>query len=151
GRGTVSSNPAGIGCGATCSAAFDFGSTVTLTATPSNGSKFVRWTGDCTASALFPNVAVATMVGPRSCDAELEPVVVTVTKSGSGTVTSTPAGISCGATCSAPFVGGSVMLTATPGAGSSFDHWGGACSGTSATTSLALAHDDVTCDASFVA
>ena len=43
-----------------------------------------------------------------------------------GTVTSTPAGISCGTTCSASFVSGnSVVLTASPAAGSSFSNWSG--------------------------
>jgi List-Bact-rpt repeat protein len=51
---------------------------------------------------------------------------------GSGTVTSSPAGIDCGAGCSAEFVNGAkVTLTATPAAGSTFAGWsGGGCSGT---------------------
>ena len=59
---------------------------------------------------------------------------VTVTKSGNGTVTSNPAGISCGTTCSASFTSGtSVTLTAAPGSGNSFSGWSGACSGTDST------------------
>nr|WP_315431317.1 trypsin-like peptidase domain-containing protein [uncultured Albidiferax sp.] len=50
---------------------------------------------------------------------------------GSGTVSSSPSGISCGSSCAAPFsIGSSVVLTATPASGSSFTGWGGACSGT---------------------
>jgi len=50
---------------------------------------------------------------------------------GSGTVTSSPAGISCGATCFASFATGTaVTLTAAPTAGSTFTGWSGACSGT---------------------
>jgi hypothetical protein len=45
GSGTVSSLPAGIRCGATCSAAFDAGGSLTLTATPSPGSRFRGWSG----------------------------------------------------------------------------------------------------------
>ena len=53
-----------------------------------------------------------------------------ISGSGSGTVTSTPAGIECPSGCSANFVtGAQVSLTATPQAGSQFFHWGGACSG----------------------
>src|SRR5207249_7397835 len=40
GRGTVASSPAGINCGATCSASYNSGTTVTLTATPDTRSSF---------------------------------------------------------------------------------------------------------------
>src|SRR5439155_14993623 len=50
---------------------------------------------------------------------------------GSGTVTSNPAGISCGTTCSASFLSGTVVtLTAAAAAGSTFAGWSGACVGT---------------------
>jgi len=45
GTGTVTSNPAGIQCGSTCSAPFAPGSTVTLTAVPAAGSVFAGWSG----------------------------------------------------------------------------------------------------------
>lgn len=57
---------------------------------------------------------------------------LTVTKSenGSGTVTSSPTGISCGTTCSGTF-GGSLTLTATPDTNSTFTGWSGSgCNGT---------------------
>ena len=48
-----------------------------------------------------------------------------------GTVTSSPAGISCGSTCGASFpTGTTVTLTASPAAGATFSGWSGACSGT---------------------
>jgi hypothetical protein len=48
GSGTVTSNPAGIDCGASCS--YDFAETtlVTLTASPDSGSTFTGWSGACT-------------------------------------------------------------------------------------------------------
>ena len=48
GKGTVTSNPSGINCGATCSASFASGASVTLTATPNTGSTFTGWSGACT-------------------------------------------------------------------------------------------------------
>lgn len=62
-------------------------------------------------------------------------LLVTKAGSGSGTVTSAPAGIDCGATCTAAFQEEStVSLTPAAAAGSSFAGWSGACSGTGACT-----------------
>lgn len=58
---------------------------------------------------------------------------LTVTKAGTGlgTVTSSPAGVSCGSDCSQFYNSGTVVaLPATPAAGSSFAGWSGACTGT---------------------
>ena len=49
---------------------------------------------------------------------------------GSGTVTSSPSGLSCATTCSAHFTGGTVTLTATPSGSSTFGGWSG-CDSTS--------------------
>jgi hypothetical protein len=60
---------------------------------------------------------------------------LTLTKagSGSGTVSSNPAGVSCGSDCSEDYTAGTVVsLTATPAADSVFAGWSGACSGTGA-------------------
>jgi hypothetical protein len=54
---------------------------------------------------------------------------VSVTVSGPGTVTSSPAGIDCPGTCAGKFPA-SVTLTAKPFAGAAFEGWSGACSGT---------------------
>jgi Divergent InlB B-repeat domain len=60
-------------------------------------------------------------------------LAVSLAGTGSGTVTSSPAGISCGSSCSHAFtMGSSVVLTAVPSAGSSFAGWSGGCSGTGA-------------------
>jgi len=45
GSGTVASSPAGIACPTACSAQFDQGQAVTLTASPAAGSTFAGWSG----------------------------------------------------------------------------------------------------------
>lgn len=68
GSGTISSQPAGLGCsgssGSTCSGSFPTGTTVTLTATPSAGT-FGGWAGctidsgtTCTIDDLTNNITV---------------------------------------------------------------------------------------------
>ncbi|MEI7891284.1 MAG: hypothetical protein WCI36_04960, partial [bacterium] len=85
-------------------------------------------------SSILQMVSVSPPVAPTT-------FALNVTKSGTGTgtVSSSPAGISCGATCSANFnSGANVVLTATPTAGSTFTGWTGACSGTNATCTVGM-------------
>ena len=90
---------------------------------PSTGSKWATRI----ASFSFPSCS-----GPT--------LAVSLSGKGSGTVTSSPAGISCpSGACSSAFVSGTaVTLSAAPASGSIFSGWNGACSGTS-TCSLAVA------------
>ena len=46
GSGTVSSSPAGIGCGSACTQGYDTGTPVTLSASPAAGSTFTGWSGE---------------------------------------------------------------------------------------------------------
>jgi sugar lactone lactonase YvrE len=57
GNGSVASNPAGIECGNTCTADFNWGSSVALTATPATGSIFAGWSG------AQENLAFGTLAG----------------------------------------------------------------------------------------
>ena len=135
GTGTVASSPPGIACGASCSADFASGTAVSLTATPDPGSTFAGWSGACSGTGACS----VTMDAAKSVSANFTAspglFTLTVAKSGAGTgtVTSTPSGISCGTTCSASFASGAVVsLTASPDSGSTFAGWSGACSGTGA-------------------
>ena len=52
GAGTVTSNPAGIDCGADCAETLRQGTVVTLTPAAAPGSQFVRWDGACTGTTF---------------------------------------------------------------------------------------------------
>lgn len=132
GTGTITSAPAGISCGATCTFNFDSGAMVTLTPAAATGSTFTGWGGACSGTGAC-NV---TMSAAKSVSANftLTQHALTVTKNGTGTgtVTSSPTGISCGATCAASFnYNTSVTLTPAAASGSTFTGWTGACTGTS--------------------
>ena len=58
GSGSVTSNPSGITCPATCTFDFPTTSQVTLTAAAANGSSFAGWSGACTGTATSCNVTV---------------------------------------------------------------------------------------------
>lgn len=67
-----------------------------------------------------------------------------------GTIVSSPAGISCGATCSAAFTTGtSVALTATANTGHSFGGWGSGCTSTSGNTCNVTMNSNITVTATF--
>jgi hypothetical protein len=129
GDGQVSSSPAGISCGATCQASFDDGSSLTLTATPDAASVFTGWSG-CSSSG--PNTCTVTLSQAQTVIATFASNTPTLTISeqgaGSGTVSSNPAGISCGNSCQANFpIGTLVTLSATPDPGSVFTGFSGDC------------------------
>jgi hypothetical protein len=72
-------------------------------------------------------------------------LTVTRAGTGSGSVTSAPAGISCGTDCSEAYASGTgVILTAAAAAGSVFTGWSGGCSGTGACTATMTANRAVT-------
>ena len=133
GTGTVTSSPAGIVCGADCSELYDANTVVTLTALPSPGSVFTGWSGSgCSGTGT----CVVTMDAAKTVTATfaLSQYTLTVSRSGTGagTITSAPAGISCGVDCTELYNSGTmVTLTAAPAVGSTFTGWsGGGCSGT---------------------
>ena len=133
GTGLVMSDAGGIACGATCSADYDHGTPVVLSAIPDEHVTFIGWSGggcsgtdDCT----------VTMGGATSVNAEfdVDVALLTVTElgNGDGTVTDQGGGIDCPGVCRASYPQGSaVTLTADAGPHSTFTGWsGGGCSGT---------------------
>jgi hypothetical protein len=151
GSGSVASTPAGISCPGTCAASFVEGTSVSLTPTPAPGFQFTGWGGACSGSAA----CVVVLNADASVSATFTAVVpvnhtLSVSTTGSGSVTSSPSGITCPGTCSASFgEGTSVTLTATPASGFELTGWGGACSGTGACV-VAL-NTDVSVSATFTA
>lgn len=74
---------------------------------------------------------------------------LTVSLTGSGTVTSNPAGINCGSTCVKSYTNATVVtLTATPAAGYTFSQWGGDPDCTDGSVTMNAAK---TCTATFTA
>ena len=144
--GFVVSAPSGISCGVSpaqvCSAVFAQNSQVTLSASPAtSGFTFSGWSGagcsgtaDCTVSMTQAQNVTATFTTATGGNV---PVTVSAIGNGSGTITSSPAGINCtyngtvaSGTCTANFPPtGPVTLTATPSAApnSTFAGWLGFC------------------------
>jgi Divergent InlB B-repeat domain len=125
GSGTVASEPAGIGCGSTCSAKFGEGSEVTLKATPASGSTFAGWsgegctgTGTCVVKVGKADAAVtATFTANSKQPGPEEPKAGTATAGAVAKVKGSKARVRL--TCSGGLCKGAVKLTAKlrPGAG----------------------------------
>jgi uncharacterized repeat protein (TIGR02543 family) len=150
GSGGITSSIPGIDCGTTCTASYEYGTAVTLTASADAGSVFQGWTGACEGSGTTCTLPMteassvtATFTPPD------QPLAVTLAGSGTGTVTSSVPGIDCGTTCTADFPHGTeVTLTASAAPGSIFTGWTGACEG-SGTTCTVTATEALSVTATF--
>jgi uncharacterized protein (DUF2345 family) len=142
GVGTVTSDPSGINCGATCTYQFVSGTNVTLTATPDSGSAFVGWSGDVTGSSSTTIIMMSSNKSVTAIFNALYTLTVTKSGTGTGTVSSNPSGINCGTTCTYQFASGTnVTLTATPDSGSAFVGWSGDVVSTNTTTTVTMNSD----------
>lgn len=155
GDGTVTSMPAGIDCGGDCTNLYDVDTLVELTAVPDANSVFVQWSGDC--MGTDPTTTV-TMDADRTCDAEFALIQRTLTLNklgtGTGNVTSMPAGIDCGTLCNSDSsqynINEMVTMAAVADPGSLFEGWGGDCSADGLNSSSTVTLDvDRTCTALF--
>ncbi len=104
---------------------YPVGATLVLTATPNSVSNFTGWNG---AGCMGTGTCSFTLTAATTVIANFNRPTLSVTVAGTGLVTSSPAGINCGATCAASFAKGTtVTLTAT---GTNFSGWtGGGCIG----------------------
>lgn len=133
--GSVATNPGGDSCGG-AGDSYACGKDVQLVATPDGECcTFDAWSGDCEGNDATTTV---TLDGHKSCVAHFKkkgPYTLEVSKETvgdcgqDGSVSSRPAGISCGGTCEGEFeCGSSVQLTATAVEGvTAFTGWSGDC------------------------
>jgi hypothetical protein len=133
GGGAVSSSPIGINCGLDCGESYDYGTQVTLTATPNGTSTFIGWSGGgCSGTGQ----CIVDMTTMHSVTAQFDLIQynlrVQPAGGGTGSVSSSPAGIDCGLDCDQDYDAGTmVTLTATPAVGSVFVAWSGDCTSVS--------------------
>ena len=173
GQGSVVSDPSGINCPGTCTVSFPEGTQLTLTATAANGSVFGGYTGACTTQGAKAKdakkhgngspsptctfkadgnesvTAVFTTVQPPPPPPPTSPLSVSI--SGEGSVTSSPAGIDCPTTCNASFPQGTVV-TLTPNnsaKGWLFRNWTGACTTSEPTCQVTITNTNQSVTAVF--
>jgi hypothetical protein len=134
----------GIDCPGDCAQGYLTGSWVSFQAQPEPLATFTGWSGDCSGG---PSAAcVLKMDGARSVIAHFAadipvgtPRSLTVDVTGSGAGSVGGVGIDCPGDCTQQFtVSADVTLTATAAAGSVFEGWGGACSGSAATCQVSM-------------
>ena len=134
GTGTVTSNPVGISCGGDCTEPYKPGTVVKLTAKAGAGATFTGWSGACKGTGTCS--VTMSQVQQVTATFKVKPnYKMTVTKdgTGSGTVSSDVAGISCGGDCDESYMADTVVaLKASPATGSAFTGWSGACAGKAA-------------------
>jgi hypothetical protein len=90
GNGVVSSTPLGIACGSDCAADFDYGTVVTLSASPAPGSTFAGWSGACTGTADCMVTLESAVDVTATFTLEVLTLSVTRAGTGAGSVTSAP-------------------------------------------------------------
>jgi uncharacterized protein (TIGR03437 family) len=121
GTGAVTANPSGP--------IYASGTVVTLTASPSSGSTFAGWSGACGGTGGCSVTMSSNQTVTATFNSTPRTFTLTVGYAGTGTggVSSNPPGPT--------YASGTVVsLAASPGSGSTFAGWSGACSGTGGCT-----------------
>ena len=149
GGGSIESAVPGLSCPPSCAGDFDLGARVELDAVADDGYGFVEWGGVCGASVVRSSTCIVRMDQVNDVAVTFSQLrALRVLVEGTGRVLST--GFACVTQCSWRIpVGQSVTVDASPGMGSRFVRWEGACSGTS-TRCTFVAQPDSTLRAVFV-
>lgn len=155
GVGLVTSTPAGISCGLDCIERYLTNTVVSLTQSVTRGFEFLGWSGgvcsgfaDCILSMYTDTPVTATFGAIPSH-------ILTTENDASetGSITSTPVGISCGADCEEVlYEGETITLSALPSTGYRFANWSGDCEGAlSSVCDLTVATADLFATAHYTA
>ena len=146
GKGRVTSSPAGLDCQSPqCTADFADGTSVSLSQTAESGFRFDGWGGGCTGPggcsvSMTSDLTVYANFVAQAPPPPPPPAQVHLTAAVTGPGTVTGGGLDCGestAKCDVMVQAGTaVTLTASPGGGTRFFGWGGACSGKATTCQL---------------
>jgi len=133
--------------GTACSVSYSRYTSVLLGALPNTGMVFLGWGGACsgTANTCTLDNSQARNVTAKFGSATTTPpttpstVRLSVSTSGSGTVTTPYGGIACGTDCTEDLTPGvSVTLTANPATGYKLNAWGGDCAGSASTCTVTM-------------
>jgi uncharacterized repeat protein (TIGR02543 family) len=125
-------NPAGSGTVTPAGGTYDGSANVTLYAIPSAGYRFDHWSGDASGNTTSVNVI---MTDNRTITANFVKtftLTVAVSPAGGGSVTPVSGAYDSGV---------SVILTALPAAGYTFDHWEGDVSGNTTSATVIMNGD----------
>ena len=113
------------------------GGSFSCTVTPAQGYMISDVTVNNTSVGAVPSYTMTNIMVDQTISATFVPQAwqLSVSLVGSGTVTSSPAGIDCGNTCNASFNEGTpVSLSTSPATNYTFSGWSGACAGSGACT-----------------